>query len=80
VTCRVVANDGQSLLTLALAGLGLLLQPAALVRDAIDAGPLVRLLPDDEAPGRPFHILYAPDRRITPKLRSFIDFAIDRFG
>jgi hypothetical protein len=26
------------------------------------------------------HILYAPDRRITPKLRSFIDFAVARFG
>jgi hypothetical protein len=26
------------------------------------------------------HILYAPDRRVTPKLRSFIDFALARFG
>jgi hypothetical protein len=26
------------------------------------------------------HILYAPDRRITPKLRSFINFAVVRFG
>jgi hypothetical protein len=26
------------------------------------------------------HILYARDRRITPKLRSFIDFAVTNFG
>jgi hypothetical protein len=26
------------------------------------------------------HILYAPDRRLTPKLRSFIDFAVGTFG
>jgi hypothetical protein len=26
------------------------------------------------------HILYAPDRRLTPKLRSFIDFAGATFG
>jgi hypothetical protein len=26
------------------------------------------------------HILYAPDRRLTPKLRSFIDFALATFG
>src|SRR5918996_479808 len=77
VSCRFVANNGQVLLTLALAGLGLLLQPSALVWDAIEDGRLVRLLPGYEASGRPMHLLYAPDRRITPKLRSFIDFAVE---
>ena len=80
VSCRLVANNGQALLTLALAGLGLLLQPSALVWDAIEDGRLVRLLPEYEAPDRPLHVLYAPDRRITPKLRSFINFAIEQFG
>jgi DNA-binding transcriptional LysR family regulator len=80
VSCRLVANNGQALLTLALAGLGLLLQPSALVWDAIEDGRLVRLLPEYEAAGRPLHVLYAPDRRITPKLRSFINFAIEQFG
>jgi DNA-binding transcriptional LysR family regulator len=80
VSCRFVANKGQVLLTLALAGLGLLLQPSALVWDAIEDGRLVRLLPGYEASGRPMHLLYAPDRRITPKLRSFIDFAVEQFG
>jgi DNA-binding transcriptional LysR family regulator len=80
VSCRLVADNGQALLTSALAGLGLLLQPAGLVRDALEDGRLVRLLPDYAAPTRPMHILYAPDRRITPKLRSFIDFAVERFG
>ncbi|MEE1714281.1 LysR family transcriptional regulator, partial [Pseudomonas aeruginosa] len=26
------------------------------------------------------HILYAPDRRMTPKLRSFLEFAREAFG
>ncbi|PVZ43699.1 hypothetical protein N430_00171 [Pseudomonas sp. CC120222-01a] len=26
------------------------------------------------------HVLYAPDRRLTPKLRSFPDFAREAFG
>jgi len=26
------------------------------------------------------HILYAPDRRMTPKLRSFIEFVMANFG
>jgi hypothetical protein len=26
------------------------------------------------------HMLYAPDRRVTPKVRSFLDFAAAEFG
>lgn len=80
VSCRLVVNNGQALLTAAVAGLGIVLQPAALVRDEIEARRLVRLLPYHAPPSRPMHILYAPDRRITPKLRSFIDFTVKRFG
>jgi DNA-binding transcriptional LysR family regulator len=80
VSCRLVVNNGQALLTAALAGLGILLQPAALVQDDVKAGRLVRLLPGYAPLSRPMHILYAPDRRVTPKLRSFIDFAVARFG
>ncbi len=46
----------------------------------IAAGRLVRVLPQWEPPRRPMHLLFAPDRRITPKLRSFIEFAAERFG
>jgi DNA-binding transcriptional LysR family regulator len=80
VSCRFIVNNGQALLNMALAGLGILLQPAALVQDEVKAGRLVRLLPDYVPLSRPLHVLYAPDRRITPKLRSFIDFAVARFG
>lgn len=43
-------------------------------------GRLVEVLPDYPIPTRPFHVLYAPDRRMTPKLRSFIDFVLAKFG
>ncbi len=80
VSYRLLVNNGQALLTAALAGLGLLLQPTALVRDAVAAGHLVRVLPAYRPVSRPMHLLYAPDRRITPKLRSFIDFALAHFA
>ncbi|GJE45837.1 LysR family transcriptional regulator [Methylobacterium soli] len=80
VPCRHVANNGQALLTLALAGMGIFLQPVALVRDDLASGRLVHLLPDFVPPTHPMHVLYAPDRRITPKLRSFVDFAVAQFG
>ena len=73
-------DSGEALLAAALAGLGIMLQPTELVRPELDAGRLVALLPEYRAPPRPFHILYAPDRRPTPKLRSFIDFAAGAFG
>lgn len=80
VSGRVMANHGEAMLAIAAAGMGIMLQPLELVRDELDAGRLVQLLPAYSAPTRPMHILYAPDRRLTPKLRSFIDFAVEAFG
>jgi len=80
VSGRLMVDHGEPLLCAALAGLGILLQPLELVRGAIADGRLVELLPNFKVPPRPLHILYAPDRRITPKLRSFLDFAVEAFG
>jgi DNA-binding transcriptional LysR family regulator len=62
-----------------LAGLGVMLQPLELVKEALREGALVRLLPDYKVLSPPINLLYAPDRRMTPKLRSFLDFCIDTF-
>jgi DNA-binding transcriptional LysR family regulator len=75
-----MVDHGEPLLHAALAGLGILLQPVELLRPALEDGRLVEVLPNYTAPARPLHILYAPDRRMTPKLRSFIDFAVLAFG
>jgi DNA-binding transcriptional LysR family regulator len=80
VTGRLMADNGKALLWAARAGMGILLQPTELVEDDLAAGRLVELLRDYPIPARPFHLLYAPDRRMTPKLRSFIDFAVRSFG
>jgi len=75
-----MADSGEALRMAAVAGQGILLQPLELVEADLAARRLVRLLPDYEPPTRPLHILYAPDRRMTPKLRSFLDFAVKVFG
>lgn len=80
ITSRLMVDHGEPLLCAALAGLGIILQPVELVRKHLLSGELVHLLPEHQVPTRPLHILYAPDRRITPKLRSFLDFAIEAFG
>ncbi|WP_440466521.1 LysR family transcriptional regulator [Pseudomonas sp. YH-1] len=80
ITSRLTINQGDPLLAAAVAGLGVVLQPQELVGDALRNGTLVQLLPQYQVPTSPMHMLYAPDRRLTPKLRSFLDFAIAAFG
>lgn len=80
VAGKLMVDSGEALLMAARAGMGLLLQPCELVRDELAAGRLIEVLPEYPIPTRPFHVLYAPDRRMTPKLRSFIDFVVAVFG
>jgi DNA-binding transcriptional LysR family regulator len=80
IASRFMVNQSEPLLGAALAGLGVILQPLELVRDALREGSLVRLLPEYKVPSPPITLLYAPDRRITPKLRSFLDFCVEAFG
>ncbi|MBC2768371.1 LysR family transcriptional regulator [Pusillimonas minor] len=80
VSGRFMADSGEALLSAARAGMGVMLQPDELVRDDLVNGTLVELLPNYSVPTRPLQLLYAPDRRMTPKIRSFIDFAIEIFG
>ncbi|MGE6288824.1 LysR family transcriptional regulator [Aeromonas media] len=80
VSGRLMVDSGEALMAAALSGVGVLLQPFEIVEPYLSSGQLVTLLPEYHAPTLPMHILYASDRRMTPKLRSFIDFAIAHFG
>jgi DNA-binding transcriptional LysR family regulator len=80
VKARLTSNNGQALRNAALAGLGIVMQGEVLLADDIAAGRLVPVLPDWEAPSRPMHIVFLPDRRPLPKVRVFIDFVVARFG
>lgn len=80
ISGRLMVNHGEALLPAAVAGLGVMLQPAELVSAELEAGRLVVILAGYSIPTRSLHILYAPDRHLNPKLRSFIDFAVEVFG
>jgi DNA-binding transcriptional LysR family regulator len=62
------------------AGLGLILQPAILVAADICTRTLEQLFPDWQLPERHMSLLYCGDRHMTPRLRSFIAFAVKAFG
>jgi len=80
VSGPLVFNDAHSLREAALGGTGIVLQAEALLKDDLAAGRLVRVLGGCTPEPLPTHILFSPTRSITPKLRSFIDFAASRFG
>lgn len=77
---RFVTDNSEALRTAALAGQGIVLQPRELLIDEVRAQRLVQLLPDYEPRPRPMHVVFVRDRRMTPKLRSFLDFAVAKFG
>jgi DNA-binding transcriptional LysR family regulator len=76
----ITVNSGQGLRTAALAGLGIIMQPSILLSSDVQAGLLVRLFPDWHLRERPMSLIYHRDRRMTPRLRSIISFAIAEFG
>ena len=73
-------NNGEALRVAALRGLGIIQQPSVLLADDLRSGRLVQVLPEYSLPTRPMHLVYLPDRRPTPKLRTFIDFVLARLG
>ncbi|MBV8070821.1 MAG: LysR family transcriptional regulator [Acidobacteriaceae bacterium] len=80
VNGRLQTNNCEALREAALHGCGIVLLPEYSARNHIDSGGLVRVLPEWDGPSRPMHILFAPDRLMTPKLRSFVDAVVDEFG
>lgn len=75
-----VCNNGPALLVAALSGVGVVVQSDALLQPYIDAGYLTALLPDWELPSRALHIVRRPEVRPSAKVRSFVDFVLERLG
>ncbi len=73
-------NSGQAVRAAALAGLGVVMQPVVLLAPDVQSGKLVQLLPDWSLRQRRMSLLYYRDQRMTPRLRSFISFAMAEFG
>ena len=73
-------NNGQALRTAALCGMGMIMQPEVLLAEDLAAGRLTRILPDNELPSYPMHIVFPSNRNMTPKLTSFVEFMVARFA
>ncbi|MFL9966687.1 LysR substrate-binding domain-containing protein [Paraburkholderia sediminicola] len=75
----LVVNDTNAYLAAGLASLGIIQAPTYSVRDAIAAGRLVPLLEDWQRQTIPVHVIYAPNRYLSAKVRVFIDWIVALF-
>lgn len=81
-TGPLVADDGETLLSAATAGMGIVLVPDWLAGPAIVDGRLKEILTgyQPQPAVSPLHALFAPGPHIAPKVRVFIDLLVDRFS
>lgn len=80
VTGRLSINNGPALLQAALHDIGIVMLPDYLVADHLKSRRLIRLLAEFDFPRAPLQLVYLPDRHMTPKLKSFVEFVVVRFG
>ncbi|MFM0162296.1 LysR family transcriptional regulator [Paraburkholderia sediminicola] len=76
---RLVVDDTNAYLAAGLASLGIIQAPTYSVRDAIAAGTLAPLLEEWQPQATPVHVIYAPNRYLSAKVRVFIDWIIELF-
>jgi DNA-binding transcriptional LysR family regulator len=75
----ITVNNGQAVRAACRAGLGVVVQPEFLLRQDIEAGVLIQLLPEWDLGKRSMWLLYYRDRRMTPRILSFITFSLATF-
>ncbi|WP_350015487.1 LysR family transcriptional regulator [Rhodanobacter sp. IGA1.0] len=77
---RFTANQGDALRIAALNGIGIVLQPEAVLADDLASGRLLPVLPEWSLAPSPMYLIYPQNLHPTAKLRTVIDFLVERFG
>jgi DNA-binding transcriptional LysR family regulator len=76
----IVANNGDFLRDMAIAGHGIILIPSFIAWQALAAGDLVSLMPDYWPSHLKAWAVYPRNRYLSRRARLFIDFLAERFG
>lgn len=81
ISGNVVANNTETVLQLALAGVGITRLTDVVAGDALRRGDLVPILTDwHHVEPVPLHATYPSGRHVAPKVRAMIDFLVENFG
>ncbi len=78
---NVVANNAETVVQLAVAGVGITRLTDVIVGDAIQRGELVPILTDwHHVEPVPLFATYPSGRHLSPKVRAMVDFLVERFA
>ncbi|MBN3760595.1 LysR family transcriptional regulator [Burkholderia sp. Ac-20365] len=77
---RLAANDADAYLQCGLNGLGLIQLPRFLAIPHLEAGELVEVLGRWRPAPLPISAVYPRDRYLSPLVRAFVDWAVERFA
>jgi DNA-binding transcriptional LysR family regulator len=77
---KLVANNGDFLCDMAVAGHGIILAPSFIAWQAVAAGDLVSLMPEHWPSHLNAYAVYPQTRYLSRRARVFIDFLAERFG
>jgi LysR family transcriptional regulator, regulator for bpeEF and oprC len=78
---RVAANDADTHVALACAGLGLAQLPLTrYVKDLLAQGSLVQVLAQLDAGELPLYVMYPRSRHLSARLRVFVDWVVQLYG
>lgn len=77
---RLRINNSFAIRDAAIQGLGIAQLPVVVANVALASTELTRVLPEWHPPAVPVHALFPSNRYVTPKVRAFIDHAIDAFS
>jgi len=77
VTGRLVSNSGETMRIAALQGVGVCLAAGFLVQDDLEAGRLVRLLPEYRPVEMSMNAVYPHRHHLSAKVRTFIDMLLN---
>jgi DNA-binding transcriptional LysR family regulator len=80
ITYRLCSNNGEILRDAAVKGLGIALLPSFIVGPELQSGRLRTVLTAYQPQPLTIAALYAPSRHLSPKVRTFVDFLVKRFG
>lgn len=76
---KLLVNDTNAYLAAGLAGLGIVQMPSYAATAALKSGALVPMLTEWSQSVTPVHVMYAPNRFLSAKVRVFIDWVATLF-
>lgn len=68
------ADQGDTLVTLAMSGAGVIMMPEWIMKTELQDGRLVRVLPDWQPPSIPMHLVYKGGDAVSLRIRLLVDF------